>query len=189
MAITDALKEWGVSVERSADGRVCVCYAPDAVTALRQAPLSSRPEPTQIYRLTYYSTATPATLAQLESTLDDILSTALSRNSRLNVSGAVLALDGRFLQALEGEKAAVLEVFGSIATDGRHTGVHILESRPVSGRMFPKWALCARQAARQDGVGCALSREPFSPEKLSPEGALDLLLLLAGSEESALHLP
>lgn len=47
--------------------------------------------------------------------------------------------------------------------------------------------MCSRQAGRGDGATPVPAGELFAPETLSPDGALDLLLLLAGAEESALH--
>lgn len=188
-AITDALSGWGVVIERLDEGGVCVRYVSGGETPRGSPPQRRtiwrpRADPPQPHRLIYRSVTGLRGEADLGDVLDDILSASLRRNSQLDVSGALLASDGWFLQALEGDKAAVQTIFGSIAADPRHRDIQVLESRSVDGRRFANWVMCARQAGR--GGDPRLPGEAFSPDQLSPQAALALLLLLAEFEERAL---
>jgi hypothetical protein len=84
--------------------------------------------------------------------LDRILESAIRRNTALNVTGMLLYADGSFMQVLEGEAAAVDEVFARVENDARHTGIFLIERSPIDERSFDRWSmgfkrLDAREAA------------------------------------------
>jgi hypothetical protein len=84
--------------------------------------------------------------------LERILESAVRRNTALNVTGMLLYADGSFMQVLEGEAAAVDEVFARVENDTRHTGIFLIERAPIDERSFDKWSmgfkrLDAREAA------------------------------------------
>jgi hypothetical protein len=58
--------------------------------------------------------------------LERLLAAARTRNKAVGVTGMLVFHDGTFLQALEGEKRAVNEVFASIRGDSRHRDVTVL---------------------------------------------------------------
>jgi Sensors of blue-light using FAD len=87
-----------------------------------------------MHQIVYTSTATerfsPANLKKL-------LLDARKRNSALGVSGMLVFHGGTFLQALEGEKRAVNEIFASIASDQRHGDIDVLHRGPgIDQRVF-----------------------------------------------------
>jgi len=51
----------------------------------------------------------------------------------------LLYLDHSFLQVLEGPIDAVMDTFGCIAHDPRHTGVRLLVQQHVPERLFDGW--------------------------------------------------
>lgn len=92
-------------------------------------------------QLVYVSRAAPTLCA---ADLHDIIRTAHNRNRQTGLTGALLLLDGRFLQVLEGPPQAVRACFGRIGRDPRHHGIELRSLGPVAQPDFPQhWmALC-----------------------------------------------
>ncbi len=76
-----------------------------------------------------------------EATLNGILSIARRNNPRDAITGALICRRDLYLQFLEGPQAAVETRYLSIARDDRHLEVVKRFSRPVTERLFPKWAM------------------------------------------------
>ena len=76
-----------------------------------------------------------------EADIRDIVDAAHVRNVRLNVTGALIATDGRFAQILEGSRAAIDELMESIRRDRRHTQVHVVQDRDAPRRDFADWSI------------------------------------------------
>jgi hypothetical protein len=76
-----------------------------------------------------------------EATLNGILSIARTNNPRDGITGALICRRDLYLQLLEGPQAAVEARYLSIARDDRHLEVVKRVSRPVTERLFPKWAM------------------------------------------------
>ncbi|GKQ50432.1 BLUF domain-containing protein [Bradyrhizobium sp. Ce-3] len=70
-----------------------------------------------------------------------ILAQSRSKNARLGVTGALLFSEGYFCQTLEGEPAAVEDIFSAIECDPRHRDVTLLTFRPAPARRFPDWSM------------------------------------------------
>jgi transcriptional regulator with XRE-family HTH domain len=134
-----------------------------------------------LHRLIYFSTATPMADRDMMLALHEITHTSVPRNHALDVTGALLACDGQFLQVLEGSKEAVLQIYGAICTDCRHRDLHIAESGPVASRRFSDWDLCAKLLQPDHAVfaNTPAMAGGFDPRNLSSAVALDLLAALA----------
>lgn len=79
--------------------------------------------------------------------LEDILSAALKRNAELDVTGllAYFRETREFIQLLEGEEAAVLDLYhNAIARDARHRSVEIFFIEQEPKRIFPDWRMSFR---------------------------------------------
>ena len=77
--------------------------------------------------------------------VEDILRQSRANNARDGVSG-LLYFDGkRFLQALEGEPAAVARTLARVESDPRHRAIVILSDRRVDKRDFGAWAMAWRE--------------------------------------------
>ncbi len=74
-------------------------------------------------------------------TLRDILLTAQDRNSRDNITGALICREDLYLQMLEGPRAAVTKTFARILRDDRHVDVVGLWSGDAEERLFPEWSM------------------------------------------------
>ncbi len=73
--------------------------------------------------------------------VDDILATAWSNNLRDDITGALICREDIFMQMLEGPEKAVMATYAGIRADHRHHDVTLRSLRPVSGRLFPAWAM------------------------------------------------
>lgn len=85
-----------------------------------------------------------------------ILAQSRRNNAAARVTG-LLFFDGkRFLQALEGEEAAVDATFRRIQQDDRHYALVILSNREIAAREFGEWAMAYR--APGDDAAAAFDR-------------------------------
>jgi hypothetical protein len=74
--------------------------------------------------------------------IEQLLVSARTRNKAIGVTGMLAFHDGTFLQALEGEKRAVNEIFASIRGDTRHRDVTVLHhGLGFEQRVFGDWAM------------------------------------------------
>ncbi|MBA4264265.1 MAG: hypothetical protein C0453_04220 [Comamonadaceae bacterium] len=88
------------------------------------------------YQIIYSSVA--STPMQLED-LEDLLEQAQCRNVRKGITGALVYVDGHFLQILEGEREGVQKLMARISGDLRHETVTILQESEISFAAFSEW--------------------------------------------------
>lgn len=97
---------------------------------------------TTLHTLAYFSRCpVPLRGPAWEVLLDDILAAADRNNPYFQVTGVLMASEGRFAQVLEGPGWAVESVFRSIERDPRHTDVEVLYCRPLTQRSFMGWSM------------------------------------------------
>lgn len=90
------------------------------------------------YQIIYSSQAVaPMSLADLEKILVD----ARSGNERRGVTGALVYVDGVFLQILEGPEDTVKSLVSSIAKDTRHSSFHVFHEAEIDQPMFSSWKM------------------------------------------------
>jgi hypothetical protein len=130
-----------------------------------------------LHRLIYVSQATDFAATRAEAVMADILESAVRRNSAAGVSGALLACDQWFLQALEGSRVKVGEIYGLISNDRRHHSLRLIEAKPVEQRVFGKWSMCGQTLSARDAEIVQLlgARKALNPGSFSADGALKLL--------------
>ena len=89
-------------------------------------------------RIVYQSTATQefGSLA-----LFQLLTEAQLRNSRLQITGHLLFLDGQFTQCFEGPTENVELLWQSIKRDKRHENIELLVRHETKERRFPEWTM------------------------------------------------
>ncbi|PUA81229.1 BLUF domain-containing protein [Nocardioides currus] len=100
-----------------------------------------------MHTLTYISSAT--TLMAVPD-LVDLLEQIRPKNHALGLTGMLVYSGGGIIQALEGPRRAVDEVFEAIEVDPRHRDVTVLERRPVEGRVFSDWSMGFRNLDRRE---------------------------------------
>jgi hypothetical protein len=92
----------------------------------------------RLYNLVYVSAASRPFG---ERALLELLEQSRASNAKHGITGMLLFRDGAFMQALEGPKDEVLELFGRIEKDERHECVIVLYQGPIEARHFPDWSM------------------------------------------------
>ena len=91
-----------------------------------------------MYYLIYRSVATD--LPTKES-LARLLELAREHNAMRGITGMLLYQNGSYMQMLEGDEAAVRELFGKVAADSRHRLVKEVASGKLPKRHFEDWSM------------------------------------------------
>ena len=146
-----ARRDWGhvAAYALDPDGHVlafaAACGAPaadDIALAAAEAAATDRTHQTgsrtMSYRIIYSSQATAAlSLDELEAILVD----ARAGNEARGITGALVYVDGVFLQILEGDKEKVRALMHSIAGDARHCSVTVFHEAEVDQPLFSDWRM------------------------------------------------
>lgn len=90
-----------------------------------------------LVRLLYASRAVDTS----PSALEDILKVAREHNLDHGITGVLVYQGGVFLQALEGGRRAVNDLFGAIQRDPRHKDVELLLFEEIVQRSLCGWAM------------------------------------------------
>ena len=90
-----------------------------------------------LVRLLYASRAVDTSVAAIET----ILSTSRQHNPECGITGILCYGGGIFLQALEGGREAVNELYKHIVQDKRHVKVHLLHYEEIAERRFGSWTM------------------------------------------------
>ena len=134
-----------------------------------------------LVRLVYASrSAEPVTDDMVES----ILEQSRRHNPESGITGVLCVCHGDvFLQALEGSREAVNELYGRLVRDARHTDVTLLDYAEIDQRRFSSWRM-GRANLDKVNVGLILkySETPrLDPFRISGQVALALLEELMGT--------
>jgi len=90
------------------------------------------------YQIIYSSeSATPMQMDDLE----DILERARINNAARQITGALVYVDGTFLQVLEGDAESVKPLMAHIAADVRHETVTVLQEAEIAAPVFRDWRM------------------------------------------------
>lgn len=141
-----------------------------------------------LHRIVYASRVSPCLAADMDQALTEILRVAVRENSRQGVTGLLVAHRGWFVQALEGQAAAVRGRFGSIVRDPRHRDVNILAEGPTEARLFGAWSMCARILSPGDATVLEIldQRASFDPAAAPERTVVRLLTTIAATHTRAL---
>ena len=91
-------------------------------------------------RLLYFSENTMDLAGKpLLVALRNILATSIRNNKAAGITGALVFDNDWFVQALEGERAAVWRTLRRIELDERHANVVVIDARWVDERLFEGW--------------------------------------------------
>jgi hypothetical protein len=116
--------------------------------------------------------------------LASILSQSRKNNPETGVTGVLcVCCGGVFIQALEGGRAEVNQLYSKVSRDDRHTDVTLLEYAEISERRFPGWRM---GRVDLDKVNTAVVLKYSEKPRLDPFGmsgsvALKLLEELAST--------
>jgi hypothetical protein len=73
--------------------------------------------------------------------LDAIFDVSLKNNARNHLTGALALPDGKFVQVIEGTRAAVDALMARLGADDRHSDINILGQWTVTARLFGNWSM------------------------------------------------
>ena len=90
-----------------------------------------------LVRLLYASRAVDSSAPAIES----ILAQSRAHNTSCGVTGILCYGAGIFLQAIEGGRAAISELYGHIQRDPRHKDVVLLHYEEIAERRFGGWTM------------------------------------------------
>lgn len=82
-----------------------------------------------------------ATAVPDESSLVALLEHARRSNAERGITGMLLYQNGRYMQMLEGEDAAVRDLYARISADRRHRDVRLVASGELPKRHFSDWSM------------------------------------------------
>ena len=110
-----------------------------------------------IFQLVYISSVRPdsSTIEVFEE-----IAHYRAKNTRLGVTGMLLVSQGAFMQVLEGEEAAVRQLYATIRADPRHEHAHTLATLVIPAREFSDWAMGFADLDTQE-VSLVLAEQPF----------------------------
>jgi hypothetical protein len=136
-----------------------------------------------IYTIVYESTATPLVMNNLAIEIESMLATARRRNPQANVGGALLVTNGRFVQALEGDRSDVQATFDRIAVDPRHANIEILCAQTTNKRRFAEWSMA--YVGDTDALREHYAGEPLASlvKKRSGDSLIDFMREIAMSND------
>jgi hypothetical protein len=90
-----------------------------------------------LVRLLYASRAVDSS----DDAIEDILTQSRHYNPSLGITGILCYGGGIFLQAMEGGRLAVSELYGHIQRDKRHKDVVLLHYEEIAERRFGGWTM------------------------------------------------
>lgn len=139
---------------------------------------------TDLYNLVYLSKATDQ--FSEDEDLSDILRASRKNNRARDVTGMLLYSDGGFIQALEGPKDEVMDLYEKIDEDPRHAHTVKLVDGPIEERNFPDWKMGFKSVKASDKnlPGFSSFLEEPSPENADrQELAYPVKLMLSFKED------
>lgn len=115
-----------------------------------------------MFQLVYISSSRVPITSELVTA---ILEASRRNNERSGISGLLVAGGRRFLQALEGEEAAIWETYARIKADPRHHAFVLLTGRTVERRGFGHWSMAYERAGLPNEAGSlsAIVKELTAP--------------------------
>ena len=102
---------------------------------------------TRLYQVIYASVSTRPID---EEELLTMLKRSREKNSRLGITGMLLHCDHAFIQALEGPKDRVMELFRVIQEDARHSRIAVLFEGPINQRSFSHWSMGFKRPSHEE---------------------------------------
>lgn len=101
-------------------------------------------------KTTVYTSRVSDSIADEAALLAEIVETARRKNKGMEISGAMVLMNHRFLQVLEGPVERVDSLVKKISADDRHTDFHILFDLPIEKRCFEEWSMMAAEVEDTD---------------------------------------
>jgi len=130
-----------------------------------------------MYHLVYTSHATNPFG---ESELLGLLKECREFNRANGITGMLLYIQGKFIQVLEGQKEAVVQLFDRIALDPRHLRVAVIVEGESDERIFKNWSMGFRRLTEKEAAHLGGFRDIdqfFARKRITEESNLLLVFL------------
>jgi len=114
-----------------------------------------------LFTLVYISRATKE---MSHKDLEDILEVSRRNNSYSAVTGMLIYKNGEFIQALEGKKEIVEDLFKIISKDKRHDDIILLARKDIDHRCFGDWSMGFKNISEISPTGL-IDPDSFFSEK------------------------
>ncbi len=146
-----------------------------------RAPVGAVSGTSSLHAVIYASRFAPMRHATNDACVGEILPASIRNNRHVGVTGALLACDGWFLQALEGRRIDVEHTLRRIERDHNHHAIRRIAAGPIAERRFGAWQMCASVLSPTDAaiVRTLAGSGRFDPATISPQHALGLLQAVA----------
>lgn len=117
--------------------------------------------------------------------VDDILVSAQNRNSEHGITGilCVCTLGNVFLQALEGDRLEINQLYRNLVVDPRHADVTVLHHEQIDQRVFSSWRM-GRVDLNRLNAGTILrysAHAALDPFSMSGTAAMAMVMELAST--------
>ena len=130
-----------------------------------------------MYRLVYVSTAVDGLT---HADIENILNESQSNNDERYITGFLAHNGQAFMQALEGDRDEVRQIYARIQKDQRHFGVTQIIGEPIEKRAFPQWSMNYHRVDDADGSSAMMVRRDDTVDALlSSDMPRDLLYLFS----------
>lgn len=110
--------------------------------------------PDALVQLLYRSVSVHGVSSALQ--MSDILAQARPRNAQLGITGALTAINGDFLQVIEGPRTSIDALLASLERDPRHTNLRVMQRRLIPSRSFGDWDMVSPKLIGLDIAQLAL---------------------------------
>ena len=130
----------------------------------------------KLVQLVYFSKCTSPSKEKKE-TIESILSKAQRVNDELGISGLLVFSNDFYIQALEGPRNNVNDLYFRIQGDPRHTDPQMLLYRDINQRDFGEWSMAWANETneKRDMYFKYCATRNFVPSDLTGQGGLSLL--------------
>lgn len=81
-------------------------------------------------------------------TVRDLCRRFSGANAAAGISGALIYVDGQFIQVLEGALDTLENLFERICCDFRHASVRLIDLMPIEERLFRDWGMACLSAGK-----------------------------------------
>lgn len=138
-----------------------------------------------LVRLLYASRAVDPSPAVVNS----ILASARQHNSDVGITGVLAYGGGVFMQAIEGGRQAVSDLYGTIQRDARHKDVVLLHFEEIGERRFGGWTMGLVDVGRVNASVLLKysERAVLDPYAVSGQASMALLDELMATASIACH--
>ncbi len=109
--------------------------------------------------------------------IEDVLARSRQFNPACGITGILCHGGGVFLQALEGGRAAVNDLYGHILRDARHKDVQLLHYEEITERRFGGWTMGHVDVSRVNTSLLLKYAERAELDPYSVSGRVSLALL------------